>query len=232
MRTWHDDKWPMVEDDASHKRRGSLGGEDYGVAAGSPLYAPATGTLRARNGGTGGNTLSLNPDGYDDIVAIEVMHCSGLGGLQIGGSSIRVTEGQLVGKSGGVKGAPGAGNSTGPHTHEHIDLSNGTRTGITLYMQEHGGSAAKPGTSTKPTLEEAMSAFGGAVAHIHSNNSVAKPGDPNYNQALVWVQPGSVAKLITEAEAAELFKLTGQTRDNLPDFEQAQIDLIGNVLTR
>ena len=118
-------------DDACHKNRGSLGGTDYAVGLGTPVYAMFSGMARYRVAGTGGWTISIERD-VDHQVG-ELMHLSRANGFVLGGARLAVTEGDLVAWSGGVKGAPGSGSATGPHLHAHVYV-NGTRYGMEEYL--------------------------------------------------------------------------------------------------
>lgn len=118
-------------DDACHKARGSLGGTDYAVIVGTPVYAMFSGTAHFSTVGTGGWTLTIDRDGYPQRG--QLMHLSKANGFTLGGPSRHVTEGELVAWSGGARGAYGAGSSTGPHLHAHVTV-NGVRYGMEEYL--------------------------------------------------------------------------------------------------
>lgn len=118
-------------DDACHKRRGSLGGTDYAVVLGTPVYAMFSGMARYRVAGTGGWTVTINRD--VDYQVGELMHLSRSNGFVLGGASRHVNEGDLVAWSGGAYKAPGSGSSTGPHLHAHVYI-NGRRYGMEEYL--------------------------------------------------------------------------------------------------
>ena len=118
-------------DDACHKRRGSLGGTDYAVGLGTPVYAMFSGMARYRVAGTGGWTITINRDGNPHRG--ETMHLSRANGFVLGGASHHVNESDLIAWSGGVKGAPGSGSATGPHLHAHVYV-NGIRYGMEEYL--------------------------------------------------------------------------------------------------
>lgn len=88
-----------------HLNRGSLGGVDCVAPIGTPIYAPAAGTLRnIANNGTGGHTATLYfSDGWRD----QFMHLS-----QFVGEGWK-NKGDLIGYS-GESAAPGQ-----PHVHWH-----------------------------------------------------------------------------------------------------------------
>ena len=128
-------------DDACHKRRGSLGGTDYVVGVGTPVYAMFSGMARFRVAGTGGWTVSIERD-VDHQVG-ELMHLSRANGFVLGGARLAVTEGDLVAWSGGRKGAPGSGSATGPHLHAHVYV-NGVRYGMEEYLANPAWAGGTP----------------------------------------------------------------------------------------
>jgi len=133
-RLFHNGSPRISCDDPCHKRRGSAGGEDFAVAVGTPVFAPVAGTYRFRSAGTGGWTITVVPaDSRLRGWVLEVMHLSRSAGLVLGGASRYYPEGALIGYSGGRRGAPGAGSSNGPHTHEHA-IIHGRRGGIRAAM--------------------------------------------------------------------------------------------------
>lgn len=95
------------------QRNGRLhAGVDLAAPVGTPIWAPADGVV---------TKPEPNPSGYGDWLIIT--HADGLttryGHLsQINvGSGSQVSQGDVIALSGGAKGAPGAGSSTGPHLH-------------------------------------------------------------------------------------------------------------------
>lgn len=129
-RLWHDGNPVMTCDHACHRRRGSLGGEDFAVREGTPLKAPVAGTYRFHTNGTGGWTMTVIPaDARLRGFVIQALHLSGAAHLALNAGQRYYDEGQIVAYSGGRVGHPGAGQSTGPHTHEHGIIA-GVRTGI------------------------------------------------------------------------------------------------------
>lgn len=93
------------------------------MVVGTPLYAMFSGQARSRVAGTGGWAVTIYRDGPGSVIG-ETFHHSRfvpkLGGAAPSGTLVRVTEGELIGYSGGKAGAQGAGNSTGPHCHTHV----------------------------------------------------------------------------------------------------------------
>ena len=89
-------------------------GIDFGVKVGTPIEAVAPGvvTFVGQGTGWGNNVVVQHPNGYSSRYA----HLSS---MQVSkGDKIRAH--QVIGRSGGKPGAPGAGNSTGPHLHLEI----------------------------------------------------------------------------------------------------------------
>jgi murein DD-endopeptidase MepM/ murein hydrolase activator NlpD len=90
-------------------------GVDLASALGTPVLAAASGTVTAAEGGHGG---------YGNLVTVK--HADGFESRYAHLQRIAVTRGavvgagQVIGYSGGAKGAPGAGNSSGPHLHFEI----------------------------------------------------------------------------------------------------------------
>lgn len=148
-------------DHPCHQRRGS-GGEDFGLDVGTPIYAPVDGTYRFRTAGSGGWTITVIPaDARLRGLVPEVMHLSSSTGLILNGASRYYREGEHVGYSGGSIGHPGAGSSTGPHTHEHAALNGrrvGIREGIAWAAAQVGGSFAGGGSApiTSPNERRRM----------------------------------------------------------------------------
>lgn len=112
--------YPITDDWDDHIRRGSAGGIDYKMPVGTPLPSPEAGTVSyIPNNGTGGHTAVItHKDGRQTVY----MHLSS---FTLWNGAL-VNAGDIVGKSGGAKGAPGAGSSTGPHLHAHQN-QNGRR---------------------------------------------------------------------------------------------------------
>lgn len=139
-----------------HLARGnSLGGEDWGLDVGTPIKAPFDGTYRYHAAGTGGYTFTGIPaDARLRGMVTQAMHNSRANGLTLGGSAKFFHEGHVLGWSGGAPGHPGAGTSTGPHTHQH-GIANGVRIAMTAavaWMLSRLGQLA--GQPSKPLTEQ------------------------------------------------------------------------------
>lgn len=111
----------LTSDFQTHLERGSLGGVDYAVPVGTPIVATMSGTIsNAPNNGTGGNTVTVTAaNGWKE----QYLHLSRFG--RANGS--KVNAGAIIGYSGGAPGAPGAGESSGPHIHWHYITPEGRR---------------------------------------------------------------------------------------------------------
>lgn len=89
-------------------------GVDIGTPVGTPVLARADGVVEAAGlRGGYGNTITIDFGG--GTTSLDA-HLSRI--LVEAGE--RVAAGQIIGYSGGARGAPGAGNSTGPHLHHEI----------------------------------------------------------------------------------------------------------------
>ena len=103
--------FPVSCDWGCHIARGSAGGTDYGIPVGTAVRAAFDGVLTnrppVRFPASGNVAILTRADG----VAFYHMHLSRF--VTPG----RVGEGDIIGYSGGAKGAQGSGSSTGPHVH-------------------------------------------------------------------------------------------------------------------
>jgi murein DD-endopeptidase MepM/ murein hydrolase activator NlpD len=115
-------------------------GIDFGTPVGSPLTAVTDGVI---------STIGNDANGYGNWV--EVKHEDGTASRyghlsQVGVSrGQKVSPGQVVGRSGGKAGAPGAGNSTGPHLHFEILNEKGVKVNPAPYLS--GAPAGPIGTN-------------------------------------------------------------------------------------
>ena len=131
--------YPITGTWEQHIARGSLGGIDYGMAVGTRLPAAGGGVVtNIPYNGTGGHTVTiLHDNGY----RTQYMHLSRF----LLGNGARVGMGGVVGLSGGAAGAPGSGNSTGPHLHWHMISPGGARINPLTYI----GAGGLPKTTTE-----------------------------------------------------------------------------------
>jgi hypothetical protein len=97
---------------------------------------------------------------------MQFLHCSAFEG-----SNRNVKEGDLLGYTGGAKGAPGAGSSTGAHVHVHLVDPNGNREDVQPWFGNYGvsagGGASAPAANVDyaeiQTLLAARGFYGGAI---------------------------------------------------------------------
>ncbi len=86
-------------------------GIDFDMPVGTPLPAIWGGVVtNIANNGNAGNTIAIKRPNGDTYRYLHASQFKILNGTE-------VKPGQILGLSGGAKGAPGAGNSTGPHLH-------------------------------------------------------------------------------------------------------------------
>ena len=112
-----DPEWQLVK--PHHSGRVGI---DIALRVGTPLYALVDGqVVWAGESGRCGYGLAIrNPDQHASVTYCHLSDIDVTAGQQI-------AVGQPIGRSGGQPGTPGAGNSTGPHLHLHIDTPSGRR---------------------------------------------------------------------------------------------------------
>lgn len=129
------------------------GGSDIKSAVGTPVVAGGSGVVRVRSGEKYGTYFDLELD--DGTTVLRGAHLSAI----TVADGTRVNKGDVIAKTGGAKGAPGSGNSTGPHLHYEVRV-NGKPVDPREYHQSQpktkgaaaGASAGRP--SLKAMLEE------------------------------------------------------------------------------
>jgi len=103
--------------DADYARTFGLPHNAIDIAApqGTPIHCPANGTVsKVKDGGKGLSYLVIT---HDNGLATVYMHLSRFAV----GTGARVTQGQIIGYTGGTPGTPGAGwLTTGPHLHFEV----------------------------------------------------------------------------------------------------------------
>ena len=140
-------------------------GIDFGTAVGTTLTAITSGHV---------SYLGNEAAGYGNW--IEVQHDDGTKSRYAHMSQVnvsrgqKVTPGQPLGKSGGKAGAPGAGNSTGPHLHFEILDEKGVKVNPAPYLS---GAPASPISSTSSSVIVPKGISGQTMA-IAKNASVKK----------------------------------------------------------
>lgn len=122
----------------SHLDRGSSqGGLDFAMPAGTPLPSPLSGVVTYEPGeGSGGNIITVTGASGWKSQYLHVRSATVTSGT-------KVKAGQIIGKSGGVPGEPGAGSSTGPHLHWHLINPQGKRINPQTVFQGNDDGAGK-----------------------------------------------------------------------------------------
>lgn len=147
-------------------------GLDLGVPVGTPVYSSYDGTIV----GAG----LLDPDGYGNVIVIKhddvnlttvYGHLSEFSFSESGGSlNIPVKAGDLIGKSGGKKGAPGAGSSGGPHLHYEI------RTGLASNYSDVFVSLKNNAVDPEPYLKGEVIVGSGEDSQTPGSGNVVSKG--------------------------------------------------------
>ena len=125
---------------AAHKKNpgmisGFHRGIDFGVDQGSPVYAISDGTVTTvSQGGGWGNYVVIDHGSHSSRYA----HLSSI----MVSKNQKVKAGQVIARSGGKPGTPGAGNSTGPHLHLEVMNQKGVRVDPKPYLTGAGTSKA------------------------------------------------------------------------------------------
>lgn len=112
-----DPEWQLVR--PHHSGRVGI---DIALPVGTPLFALVDGTV-AWAGDAGNCGFGVKIRTVDSRATVTYCHLATIDAE----AGERVEVGQLLGTSGGQPGHPGAGNSTGPHLHLHIDTPEGRR---------------------------------------------------------------------------------------------------------
>lgn len=156
-------------------------GVDFRAAVGTPVYATEDGIIvhASENGGAGNMVTiqSIRPDGTR--VQVRYMHLSAFK-VQAGQ---HVYPGQVVGLTGGAKGAPGSGKSTGPHLHMDVQV---TKNGQTTFIDPvaYLGNAERmkySSSSTQVTAANFMYASDKKTKIFNNVNVVAPEYIPQVN---------------------------------------------------
>jgi hypothetical protein len=165
---------------AAHIRRGSgLPGTDFTCRVGEAVVAVADGVVtRANNFGASGNNVRIH-------------HKNGFTSYYLHLSKIRVKngdvvkQGQLIGLSGGKKGAPGSGSSTGPHLHFSLANPSGKLVDPEEFIGKQ--SAAKP-TVVRKTVR--LGSIGSDVRYLQRRLGILADGifGPGTRSAVVKFQ--------------------------------------------
>jgi murein DD-endopeptidase MepM/ murein hydrolase activator NlpD len=141
-------------------------GIDYGVPEGSPVYAAADGVVKEVGNGTGWGTFVLLK--HADGTTTRYAHLK----QPLVSRGDHVVAGQQIAKSGGKPGAPGSGNSTGPHLHFEMTDKNGVRINPAPVLA--GKAAPSPSPGADPTLSRKDPSRGlGSGRRVRSQSDIS-----------------------------------------------------------
>jgi len=165
-------------------------GVDYGVVVGTPIKAAATGIVtETGNGGGWGNYVLISHGSYSTRYA----HLSKINVHK----GQQVNQGDVIGLSGGAKGAPGSGNSTGPHLHFEL-IQGAGKTGKTVNPQ---GFFGRVGGFFSNLLKSGLNMAKKAVGWFTGSNS-SGPSTSFYN-----AQSHQSYKTMSDLNSASLSQL-------------------------
>lgn len=117
-------------------------GYDYGVAVGTPVYAPEAGTIRlVTYGSEGGNTIELGSVGYYH----RFLHLSKFN-VKVGQ---KVAEGALIGWSGN------SGKTTGAHLHHDTRVPSAWNASFNNFV-DWEAKLRQPATPTQPKVDKSV----------------------------------------------------------------------------
>jgi murein DD-endopeptidase MepM/ murein hydrolase activator NlpD len=163
-------------------------GIDFGTPVGSNLTAVTDGTISyLGNDATGyGTYLDVK---HDDGTSSRYGHLS-----QVNVSKgQKVKPGQTVGKSGGKKGAAGAGNSTGPHLHFEIMNEKGVKVNPAPYLS--GAPSGPIGTSVSAPISGPTATFSNSMSSAKKAVSKGNVKGKNVSQLSSPVLSSSLSNL-------------------------------------
>ena len=164
-------------------------GIDFGTAVGSTLTAVTSGHV---------SYLGNDAAGYGNWV--EVQHDDGTKSRYAHMSQVnvsrgqKVTPGQPLGKSGGKAGAPGAGNSTGPHLHFEILDEKGVKINPAPYLS---GAPASPISSSSASVIVPKGISGQSMAM--AKNASVKKSVGNHSVSLSSMSSPSLGTALTSS---------------------------------
>jgi murein DD-endopeptidase MepM/ murein hydrolase activator NlpD len=126
---------PYGQRGGGKKTKGFHAGLDFGVKQGSPVYAISDGTVTTVSQGGGWGNYVVIDHGH---ISSRYAHLSSI----MVSKNQKVKAGQVIARSGGKPGTPGAGSSTGPHLHLEVMNQKGVRVNPKLYLTGAGTSRA------------------------------------------------------------------------------------------
>lgn len=202
------------------------GGVDIPQAAGSRVVAAADGKVVFKGQqGNYGNLIKIQHD--NGTIETRYAHLKGFAdGLEVGS---RVRQGQVIAVSGGEKGAPGAGNSSGPHLHyevrkngvavdpmaQHSANGSGRKMSVTEVLQQMRGNPRL--TANPRRLQEAERQFKGLVAEFEQEKNQSEQDATD--AAMEWLDKNGGR--YEQMPASMRNAVPGRARDSLRSFSAA-----------
>ena len=191
-------------------------GIDYAVPVGTPVTSAGAGTVAfvGRNGGYGLQVRIDHGDGTESWYS----HLSDTGGLKQGDA---VGQGQQVALSGGAKGDPNAGKSTGPHLDFKVK-KNGEFVDPEALFQ---GGDSEPGGEDKPVMVaslgpgvaetgEVMSDAYGVASETAPASAEPADGWDDGDDWMLGDDAALIAKYFSPEERAEMMGQLDKTQDH------------------
>jgi len=167
-------------------------GIDFGIPVGSPLTAVEAGAI---------STIGNDANGYGNWV--EVKHEDGTASRYGHLSQInvsrgqKVSPGQVVGKSGGKPGAPGAGNSTGPHLHFELLNEKGVKINPAPYL--NGAPAAPTGGNLTASSVAGPRAISGQLMSVAKKTTSGLRKGPMSSSSLTSLSSPTLSSSLTSS---------------------------------
>jgi murein DD-endopeptidase MepM/ murein hydrolase activator NlpD len=203
-------------------------GVDIATPVGTPVYARAGGTVDfARQQGNYGNVIQIN---FGGGVTARYGH---LQRFNVKPGDV-VDAGDIVGFSGGARGAPGSGDSTGPHLHYEERVGGRAVNPLTtkVNIDEVGAQTAgynKAEQAAKSAAEKAQAEKDFVTKTIDAANQTALPKIDTVTAKIKTVMDSYKAQFhetMTAADAAQVTKaLTdAEARATAQHFQQAYVD--------
>ena len=167
-------------------------GIDFGIPVGSPLTAIEAGSI---------STIGNDANGYGNW--IEVKHEDGTASRYGHLSQINVSRGQkvapgqVVGKSGGKPGAPGAGNSTGPHLHFELLNEKGVKINPAPYL--NGAPAAPTGGNLTASSVAGPRAISGQLMSVSKKTASGLRKGPLSSSSVTSLSSPTLSSSLTSS---------------------------------
>lgn len=196
-------------------------GIDISIPVDTPIYMPFNGTAQCRFQGSAAGLylmLTTNTGVYSNYCFL-LMHLHSVNGLTKGQSK-KFKKGELIAYSGGAKGDPNAGSSTGPHLH--FEVRNGSITGSSIdptvffsdTLVDRNGNSVSKGVEGVKNIETNDNSD-------NSSNNTTEINEKRSDQEIVLAELDStateieVAKTETEVTQTEVAKINGNVKAKL-----------------